>query len=88
MDQTLAGKIAIVTGGSRSIGRQTALELAAKGADVIFTFHTRSDAAAEVVGEIENLGRRAAAIQADFSEDRGVAEMQSHVQTALAGWDA
>ena len=75
----LEGKVAIVTGGSRGIGAEVSLELARQGCDVALTYRGRKDAAAEVVGRIEKLGRRALAIQADVSNteetDRTVAEV-------------
>ena len=53
---------ALVTGGSRGIGRATVLALAGVGMDVAFTYHSRADAAAEVVAEARALGRRAEAV--------------------------
>ncbi len=61
----LGGKVALVTGGSRGIGRSTVLLLAGAGADVSLTYKSRADAAAEVVHEVEALGRRAVAVRAD-----------------------
>ncbi|GIN14148.1 short-chain dehydrogenase [Shouchella clausii] len=58
-------KIALVTGGSRGLGRNAAIALSRKGIDVIITYHTRKDEADKVVQEIENSGRKAAAIQLD-----------------------
>ncbi|WMM32668.1 SDR family NAD(P)-dependent oxidoreductase [Shouchella clausii] len=58
-------KIALVTGGSRGLGRNAAIALSHKGIDVIITYHTRKDEADKVVQEIENSGRKAAAIQLD-----------------------
>ena len=54
----LAGQIALVTGGSRGIGRAAALLLARAGADVALTFHTRADQAESVAREIQAVGRR------------------------------
>jgi 3-oxoacyl-[acyl-carrier protein] reductase len=61
----LSGKTALVTGGSRGIGRAIALRLATQGADVAFTYRGNAAAAAETVAAIEALGRRALAIQGD-----------------------
>jgi len=61
----LTGKVALVTGSSRGIGRAIALALAAQGADVAIHYHTRAEQAAEVAAEIEKLGRRCAVLQAD-----------------------
>lgn len=65
MSLSLEGKTALVTGGSRGIGRAIALTLAEYGADVAITFAHSTDAADEVKKEIEAKGRKAKAIQAD-----------------------
>ena len=57
--------IALITGGSRGLGRNTALHLARRGVDVIITYHSRVDEAESAVQEIEALGRRAVALQLD-----------------------
>lgn len=62
---SLENKTALVTGGSRGIGKAIALRLAEYGADVAITYARSVDAAEEVKAEIENMGRRAKAIQAD-----------------------
>ena len=65
----LTGKVALVTGASRGIGRQIALTLAEYGADVIVNYNGSREKAEEVVQEIESMGRKAAAVQctvADF----------------------
>jgi 3-oxoacyl-[acyl-carrier protein] reductase len=64
----LTGKSALVTGGSRGIGRAIALRLAAQGADVAFTYKGNAAAAAATVGDLEALGRRALSIQADATD--------------------
>lgn len=65
MSLSLEGKTALVTGGSRGIGRAIALTLANYGADVAITYASSVDAANEVKEEIETKGQRAKAIQAD-----------------------
>jgi 3-oxoacyl-[acyl-carrier protein] reductase len=65
MTQTLAGKIALVTGGSRGIGAATALELAAQGASVALSYSASEDRAKEVVARIEAAGGTAATFKAD-----------------------
>jgi 3-oxoacyl-[acyl-carrier protein] reductase len=65
MAKPLAGKIALVTGGSRGIGRAIAKRLAADGADVAVSYAASADKAKAVVGELEAEGVRAAAFQAD-----------------------
>ncbi|GAA4504985.1 SDR family oxidoreductase [Hymenobacter ginsengisoli] len=61
-------KIALVTGGSRGLGKDMALNLAKKGLDVILTYHTQQAAADAVVAEIAALGQRAVALQLDASQ--------------------
>jgi len=63
----LDGKVAIVTGGSRGIGRAVAVNLAASGATVVVNYRTHGDAAAAVVAAIEQAGGTAVAIAADIS---------------------
>lgn len=63
----LQGKVAVVTGGSRGIGRATALLLARAGADVAIGYRTNQKAAEEVVQQVEALDRRALAVPGDLS---------------------
>lgn len=65
---SLENKVAVVTGGSRGIGRAVAMELAARGASVIVNYNSSPDAANEVVKKIEETGGKAAAFQADVSD--------------------
>ncbi len=60
-------KIALVTGGSRGLGKDMALNIAKKGIDVILTYHSNQEAALEVVSEIEKIGQKAKAFQLDTS---------------------
>jgi 3-oxoacyl-[acyl-carrier protein] reductase len=78
----LAGKRALVTGGSKGIGAGIALALAREGADVAINYHRDATGAAAVVGEIQGLGRRALAIGADV---RQVAECRRLIDEAAAG---
>jgi NAD(P)-dependent dehydrogenase (short-subunit alcohol dehydrogenase family) len=61
-------KIAIVTGASRGLGRNAALNIARQGGDVIVTYHSRNDEAKVVVSEIEAMGRKAVALQLDVGK--------------------
>jgi 3-oxoacyl-[acyl-carrier protein] reductase len=78
---TLAGKRALVTGASRGIGAEIAKALAAEGADVAITYEKSAERAAEVVGAIKAMGRRAVAIQADSAD---VAAVQASVEKTVA----
>ncbi|MCX7854429.1 MAG: 3-oxoacyl-[acyl-carrier-protein] reductase [Anaerolineae bacterium] len=80
MNQPLAGKVAVVTGASRGIGRAIAIELARRGARVIVNYHQNADAAEEVVAAIRAEGGEATAIQADISD---AAQAQALIQAAL-----
>ena len=64
----LEGKVAIVTGGSRGIGRAIAEDLAKHGAKVVVNYNSNADAANEAVAAIEALGSEAIAVQADVSD--------------------
>ena len=66
--QKLAGKVAVVTGGSRGIGAAIAKRLATDGARVAITYTKGADAAASVIKEIERAGGKAIAIQADAAD--------------------
>ncbi|HEY9893814.1 MAG TPA: 3-oxoacyl-[acyl-carrier-protein] reductase [Candidatus Sericytochromatia bacterium] len=66
--QRLQGKVAIVTGASRGIGRATALALAAEGATVVVNYASSQEAADQVVAEVEALGSSAIALPADVSK--------------------
>ena len=66
----LTGKAALVTGGSRGLGRAIALALAGQGADVAINFRGNAEAADEVAERVTSLGRRAVTIQGDTSEGR------------------
>ncbi|MGO6995468.1 SDR family NAD(P)-dependent oxidoreductase [Rhizobium leguminosarum] len=83
----LAGKRALVTGGSRGIGAAIALALADKGADVAITYERSADRAAEVVRAIEGKGRKALVIQADSADPAAVKRSVDEAAQALGGLD-
>lgn len=69
------GKIALVTGGSRGIGKAIALEMARRGADIAFNYLRSHDAAAETQGEIEDLGVRCLRVKAHLGEKARIEEL-------------
>ena len=81
------GKTALVTGGSRGIGRAICLELAAGGATVLVNFNRSGEAAQEVVAEITANGGEASALQADVSDEAQVAELFKRARALGGGLD-
>jgi 3-oxoacyl-[acyl-carrier protein] reductase len=79
----LTGKAAVVTGGSRGIGRAIALRLASQGSDVCLSYRGNGAAAAAVVAEIESRGRRALAVQADAADQASTSAL---IEAALAAF--
>ena len=76
-------KIALVTGASRGLGRNTALHIARHGGDVIITYQRRADDAQAVVAEIERLGRKARAFQLDGGDVAAFAPFAGKLRAAL-----
>jgi 3-oxoacyl-[acyl-carrier protein] reductase len=76
---SLAGRTALVTGGSRGIGRATALLLARAGADVGVTYHARASEAEAVAAEIRSLGRRALTVGGDLADPAVIDRMTDAV---------
>lgn len=79
-------KIGIVTGGSRGLGRNTALNLAKRGVDVIVTYHSKQPEAESLVREIEAMGRNAAAFQLDTGDIGAFDGFVSEVLETLQKW--
>jgi NAD(P)-dependent dehydrogenase (short-subunit alcohol dehydrogenase family) len=79
-----ATPIALITGASRGLGRNSALKLAARGVDVILTYKSSEAEAHAAVAEIEALGRRAVALQLDVGDSRSFAAFAERVKSALA----
>ena len=84
--QELAGQLALVTGGSRGIGRETALTLGGRGADVVLTYREQRAAAEATVGELEALGVRAVAVQADLTGTGDIERLVREVRATADSW--
>jgi NAD(P)-dependent dehydrogenase (short-subunit alcohol dehydrogenase family) len=76
-------KIAIITGGSRGLGRNTALAVAARGIDVIFTYRTNKAEAEKVAAEIKASGRKALALQLDTGDSASFPAFAETIAAAL-----
>ncbi|RPH92755.1 SDR family NAD(P)-dependent oxidoreductase, partial [candidate division KSB1 bacterium] len=89
MDQSneFVGKVALITGGSRGIGRGCAIKLAQAGADVVINYLEREDAAHEVAEWVKGIGRRAHLIKADVCDEVQVAYMFDQIQTEFGRLD-
>jgi len=81
----LTGKTALISGGSRGIGKAIALRLATQGADIAFTYRGNEDAAKATVGDIEATGRKAFAIQADASQPEAAEAAVKQALESLGG---
>ena len=81
---SLEGKKALITGGSRGIGRATAILFARAGADVAINFLSQEQAALEVIQKVNELGRDCLALKADISQKNQVEEM---METLLHDWN-
>ncbi|SDG76669.1 NAD(P)-dependent dehydrogenase, short-chain alcohol dehydrogenase family [Vibrio xiamenensis] len=76
-------QLALITGGSRGLGRAGALALADQGVDIIVTYHQNQSAAQQVVAEIEAKGRKALALQCDTRDVASFAAFAEQLQTSL-----
>lgn len=79
-------KIAIITGGSRGLGRNTAINLARRGVDVLFTYRATEKEAESLVREIEAIGGRAAAFRLDTGDLQAFDRFVAEVRTTLENW--
>ena len=81
-------KIALITGGSRGLGRNTAIHLARSGVDVVLTYHSNKAEADSAVAEIESLGRKAAALQLDTGDVASFEAFAASLRDTLkTNWD-
>src|SRR6266542_6136393 len=83
----LSGKVALVTGSSRGIGRAIALALAHAGVDVALNFKARVSEARDAESEIAGIGRRVIAVQADVAKSAEVARLVDEVRGELGPID-
>ena len=86
-EKQFSGRVAIVTGATRGIGRAIALEMARRGADVAFNYAQSADAANSLKDEIETMGVRALATQCDVASTDAAAEMVKQVKEAFGRID-
>src|SRR5437899_2948083 len=87
MDKRLAGKVALVTGGSRGLGVAIASALAEEGADVAISYVASAEKAAAVVESLQAKGARAVAIQSDQGDPATAEPLLARVVEALGGID-
>ncbi len=81
-------KIALVTGGSRGLGKSMSLHIAAKGSDVVLTYKSKRAEAEEVVKQIEQSGRKAAALALDVSDSKSFDGFAERLKQVLrAKWE-
>ena len=85
--QRLNGKVALITGASRGIGRGCAVALAEAGADIAVNFRIQEKAARETCALVEGMGSRTIAVQADVSQTAEVESMIRQVEQGLGGVD-
>ena len=81
----LEGKVALVTGGARDVGREIAVGLAAEGAAVVVNYHGSKDRAEAVVADIRGRGGKALAIRADISDMTSVKDMVAQTVAEFGG---
>jgi 3-oxoacyl-[acyl-carrier protein] reductase len=85
--EDLLGKVALVTGASRGIGRSIAVELARAGCDVVVNYRERAEEAAETLRQIEAVGRRGYLVRADVADASEVAAMAEQAASAAGSID-
>ena len=82
----MTNKIALITGGSRGLGRNTALHLARSGVDVLFTYRANQKEAESLIREAETMGRKAAAFRLDTGDIRAFDAFVTEILNTLQGW--
>jgi pteridine reductase len=87
MEKLLLNQVALVTGSGKRLGREVALGLAERGADVVIHYRSSRDDAQKVAGEIEKLGRRSIALQADLDDVAQIRTLFQNVGSQLGRLD-
>ena len=82
----MTDKIAIITGGSRGLGRNTAVNLARRGVDILFTYRASEKEAESLIREVEAMGRKAASFALDTGEVRALDGFVANVRKTLQAW--
>ena len=80
----MSTSIALITGGSRGLGRSTALKLAEQGVGVVLTYRSNASEAAKVVAQIEQMGRRAAALPLDVGDSKSFRDFAAVLKRTLS----
>lgn len=82
-NRNLEGKLALVTGGGRGLGKQMALDLAARGANIIVSYANSKDGAQEVVDAVESIGQKASSLRFDVSKVENVKNFAQDLKNEL-----
>lgn len=82
----MTDRIAIITGGSRGLGRNTAINLARRGVDILFTWRANRQAAESLVGEVEAMGRKTAGFRLDTGDIRTFDTFVAELRNTLQSW--
>jgi NAD(P)-dependent dehydrogenase (short-subunit alcohol dehydrogenase family) len=82
----MTNKVAIITGGSRGLGRNTAINLARRGVDILFTYRVNQKEAESLIREVETMGRKATGFRLDTGDFRAFDGFVAEVRKTLASW--
>ena len=85
---TRKDRVAIITGGSRGLGRNTAINLARRGVNILFTYRANQKEADSLIGEVEAIGRKAAAFRLDTGDIHAFDGFVVDVRKTLNAWGA
>ena len=84
----MTSKIALVTGGSRGLGKDMALSLAKKGIDIVLTYNTKKEEAENVATEIKDMGRKSAVLHFDISDFKSIdGFIERFISSLKESWD-